>query len=78
MTEGISRFVVVAAVAALALGAGPAPRTAADDLFDAMRANRIASPTPAPGVALATLDGGSMRLEDLRGRAVILGFFVSG
>jgi cytochrome oxidase Cu insertion factor (SCO1/SenC/PrrC family) len=72
------RLVLVALVAALALGAGPAPRTAADDVFDAMRANRIASPTLAPGVTLPALDGGSIRLEDLRGRAVILGFFVSG
>jgi len=78
MTGGLARFVLVAGVAALALGAGPAPRTAADDVFDAMRANRIASPLPAPGVTLPALDGGSVRLEDLRGRAVIVGFFVSG
>src|SRR5207244_1260910 len=45
-----ARLVLVALVAALALGAGPAPRTAEDDVFNAMRANRIASPMPAPSV----------------------------
>jgi len=73
-----ARLALVAIVAALALGAGPAPRTAADDVFNAMRANRVVTPMPAPGVTLPALDGGSMRLEDLRGRVVIVGFFVSG
>jgi cytochrome oxidase Cu insertion factor (SCO1/SenC/PrrC family) len=78
MTERVLRVISVAMVAALVISAGPAPRRAADDVFDAMRANRLATPMPAPGVTLPALDGGSMRLEDLRGRVVILGFFVSG
>jgi len=78
MTERVLRVISVAMVAALVISAGPAPRQAADDVFDAMRANRLATPRPAPGVTLPALDGGSMRLEDLRGRVVILGFFVSG
>jgi len=77
-TERFMRVVSIVMFAALVMGAGPTSRTTADDVFDAMRANRIASPAPAPGVTLAALDGGSMRLEDLRGRVVILGFFVSG
>jgi cytochrome oxidase Cu insertion factor (SCO1/SenC/PrrC family) len=78
MTERALRVVFVAMVAALVIGAGPAPRRAVDDVFDAMRANRLATRMPAPDVTLPALDGGSMRLEDLRGRVVILGFFVSG
>jgi cytochrome oxidase Cu insertion factor (SCO1/SenC/PrrC family) len=78
MTERALRVVFVAMVAALVISAGPAPRRAVDDVFDAMRANRLATPMPAPDVTLPALDGGSMRLEDLRGRVVILGFFVSG
>ena len=78
MTERVLRVSSVAMVAALVMGAGPAPRRAGDEVFDAMRANRVVTPMPAPGVTLPALDGGSMRLEDLRGRVVILGFFVSG
>lgn len=65
-------------LAALALGAGPVQRTAVDDLFDAMRANRVAPPVPAPDVTMSALDGGSIRLVDLQGHAVIVGFFVTG
>ena len=78
MIERFARVVAVGMVAALVMGAGPAPRRAGDEVFAAMRANRIATAVPAPGVTLPALDGGSMRLEDLRGRVVILGFFVSG
>jgi peroxiredoxin len=43
-----------------------------------MRANRVVPPADAPDVTLPTTDGRSLRLADLRGRAVIVGFFVTG
>ncbi len=65
-------------IAALTLGAGAAEWTATNDMFKAMKANRVVPPVPAPDVALPALDSGSIRLADLKGRVVILGFFVTG
>jgi cytochrome oxidase Cu insertion factor (SCO1/SenC/PrrC family) len=75
--RGLGTSAIVSIIAALALGAGAAERTATDDIFEAMRANRVVPPVPAPDVVLPGLDGGSIRLADLRGQAVILGFFVT-
>lgn len=75
--RGLGTSAIVSIIAALALGAGAAERTATDDIFEAMRANRVVPPVPAPDVVLTGLDGGSIRLADLRGQAVILGFFVT-
>jgi len=74
----LSRLAVLLLLAAPAVGAGPMERTAVDDLFDAMRANRVAPPVSAPDVTLPALDGGSIRLSDLKGHVVIVGFFVTG
>jgi peroxiredoxin len=35
------------------------------------------SPKPAPAFALPTLDGRTMRLEDLKGKAVLLFFWAT-
>jgi cytochrome oxidase Cu insertion factor (SCO1/SenC/PrrC family) len=48
---------------------------AADDPFSALKASKVAPPEPAPDVTFPTLEGGSLRLADLKGKVVILGFF---
>ncbi len=75
---GTRRELIVAT--ALALGllirldiAGAAAR----DPFDAMAIDRVVAPTPAPDVVFRTLDGREMRVGDLRGRLVLLGFFTT-
>ncbi len=51
----------------LALGLGSDPRSIESPLIDA----------PAPDFALAALDGGTVALEDLRGRPVVLNFWAT-
>ena len=75
--RGLGPLAIVLIVAAFTVGAGTAEWTATDDIFEAMRANRVVPPVPAPDVVLPGLDGGSIRLADLHGQAVILGFFVT-
>jgi len=69
-----------------AAAGGPAVRTAAlttatsadaQDPFGAMAALRVAPPTPAPDVLFRTLDGREVRLRELRGKSVLLGFFTT-
>lgn len=76
--RGLGPLAIVLIVAAFTVGAGTAEWTATDDIFKAMKVNRVVPPVPAHDVALAALDGGSIRLADLKGRVVILGFFVTG
>ncbi len=73
-----SRLASMAMMAVLTLGAAAAPSAGVNDVFDAMRANRVAPPVAAPDVTLSTPDGRPVRLADLRGRVVIVGFFVAG
>ncbi len=75
--EGLARLALVSVIAALALGAASAERTVLDEIFEAMRANRVVPPVAAPDVALPAPNGNSMRLTDLRGKVVVLGFFVT-
>lgn len=77
-SSGKSRVTLVATMAALTLGAAAAPSATVNGLFDAMRANRVVPPASAPDVTLSTPDGRAVRLADLRGRVVIVGFFVTG
>jgi cytochrome oxidase Cu insertion factor (SCO1/SenC/PrrC family) len=76
--RGLSPLAIVSILAALTLSAGAGEWTATDDIFKAMKANRVVPPVPAPDVALPGLDSVSIRLADLKGRVVILGFFVTG
>ena len=77
----IWRFVPVLVgvmVWAITLWASLTPVRAAEaDLFAAMRATRVLPPAPAPDLVLPTVDGGSLRLTELRGKVLILGFFVT-
>ena len=72
------RFVLAALLAGLPLlgldGAWPAPPSS---LLEALQLARPTSRLEAPGFDLATLDGGSMRLGDLRGRVVLLYFWAT-
>ncbi len=54
---------------------GAARAAAPEDVFDAMRAKRAIPPTSAPELALPSVNGGTLQLAELRGKAVILGFF---
>jgi hypothetical protein len=62
------------AIAALTLGSRE-PVLATEDLFRSMGAERPANSGPAPDLALPTLDGGTVRIKDFRGKVVLLGFF---
>ncbi len=53
---------------------GPA-RAAEDNLFAAMRGTPVVPPAAAPDVAIPALNGGPLRLADLRGKLLIVGFF---
>jgi cytochrome oxidase Cu insertion factor (SCO1/SenC/PrrC family) len=57
--------------------AGAAPIWAADDPFVTMDVDRAGLPVPAPDLAFRSLDGQEVRLRDLRGRVVLLGFFTT-
>ncbi len=73
------RAFIVATALALGLlvrldGAGA---DATPDPFDAMAIDRVAAPIPAPDVVFWTLEGREVRVGDLRGRLVLLGFFTT-
>ena len=49
----------------------------AKDPFDAMGVDRPAAPLAASDVSYRTLEGRDVRLGDVRGKVVLLGFFTS-
>lgn len=56
---------------------GLAHRAHAEDSLEAMGGLRPAAPSPAPDVAFTTLDGHEVRVRELRGKPVFLGFFTT-
>lgn len=66
--------VLVGSVAGWAV---PAAAMAAEDVFAAMRARPAVPPAAAPDLVLPGVNGGSLGLTELRGRVVILDFFVT-
>ena len=60
-----------------ALWAACTTAMAADDPFAAIRARPAVPPAAAPDVVLQGINGSALRLAELRGKAVILGFFVT-
>ena len=50
---------------------------AAKDPFEAMTVHRAADLAPAPNVAFTTPDGTPARVNDFRGKVVLLGFFTT-
>jgi len=72
ITSFVLRFVGALAVVALAAtAAGAAPD------FAALQIQEYAPPKPAPAFALHALDGTTQRLEDLRGKVVLLFFWAT-
>ncbi|MGH7359372.1 MAG: TlpA family protein disulfide reductase [Candidatus Rokuibacteriota bacterium] len=76
---GPRRELVVAAALALGLlvPVGVPGASVTRDPFDAMVIDRPAEALPAPDVAFRTLDGREVRVGDLRGKLVLLGFFTT-
>jgi cytochrome oxidase Cu insertion factor (SCO1/SenC/PrrC family) len=54
-----------------------APATAAAPEFAALRLEPYEPPKPAPAFALPDIDGGTARLEDYRGKVVLLFFWTT-
>lgn len=75
---GRSSLNILTAVALLIAGAAPvATAGAAKDPLDTMGVHRPAKPFPAPDLPFASLDGRKVRLRDLQGKAILLGFFTT-
>ena len=72
---GISVAVTVGLL--LPLVAGLVNVRAAGDPFEAMAVARVAEVAPAPDLAFQTLAGREVRLHELRGKVVLLGFFTT-
>jgi cytochrome oxidase Cu insertion factor (SCO1/SenC/PrrC family) len=67
--------VAALAVVLLFAAAGLAGVEAAPDPFQAMDVERGVGMAPAPDLAFQSLDGREVRLRELRGKVVLLGFF---
>ena len=70
----MKRLLVLAVLVGL-LGAAPAAVAAPD--FSGMEVQPYDPPKPAPGFALRSLDGKTVRLEDFRGKVVMLFFWAT-
>ncbi len=68
---------VAPVLALLAVFIGQAATYAATDPFDAMNVERTPVPVVAPDLAFRALDGREVRLRELRGQVVLLGFFTT-
>lgn len=54
-----------------------APEARALDPLETMDGLHPAAPSPAPDVVFTTLEGREVRVQDLRGQPVLLGFFTT-
>ncbi len=57
------------------LGPGFGRVDAASDPFEVMGVDRVVKPAPGPNLTFRSLDGREVRLIQLRGKVVLLGFF---
>jgi cytochrome oxidase Cu insertion factor (SCO1/SenC/PrrC family) len=74
------RGLVTLVVALVIVGASAGTRCAAagaEAIFAGLDVQQPATPTPAPDLALPDLNGRTVRLSDLRGKVVLLGFFTT-
>jgi hypothetical protein len=53
------------------------PAQAVEDLFASMAVQRLAQLDPAPALALPSLEGNTVHLQDFREKVVLLGFFTT-
>jgi hypothetical protein len=76
---GLPWRLVAAGLLAAALGvAGPAaPTAAAPPGWDKLDVHAYESPQPAPAFALPALDGRTVRLEEQKGKALLLFFWAT-
>ena len=72
--RALTAATVAATLAVLWLLAGPAH---AVDPLEAMGVLRPVSPEPAPDVAFTSIDGRDVRIRELRGKPILLGFFTT-
>jgi len=72
-----SRAATVLIAAALWATAAAAQPAAAPTAWEKMGVQTYESPKPAPAFALPTLDGRTVRLEDQKGKAVLLFFWAT-
>jgi cytochrome oxidase Cu insertion factor (SCO1/SenC/PrrC family) len=75
--EQIARLSLVAVVLSLLVAVGVAPARSAGDPFEAMGVDRTGLPVQAPDLAFRSLEGRGVRLREMRGRVVLLGFFAT-
>jgi cytochrome oxidase Cu insertion factor (SCO1/SenC/PrrC family) len=64
-------------VAALSAAVAAAPPAAAPPGWEKMGVQTYEAPKPAPAFALPALDGRTVRLDDLRGKALLLFFWAT-
>ena len=72
----MSRLLLAALAGALALNAGAGPAQAAPD-FGSVQIQPYSPPKPAPAFSLPDLTGKQVRLEDLRGKVVMVFFWAT-
>ena len=80
MNPTVSRRHVLVTLAATAAAVGGRPllaRPSQRDALAAMGALRVAPPVPAPDVTFETLEGAPARLDQFRGRGLVLTFFTT-
>lgn len=76
MAIGALRIATLIMLVGLVPGAGRLA-SAQPDPFAAMNAVRVTPPPPLPDVTFIGLDGRAARLDELRGRPVLLTFFTT-
>jgi cytochrome oxidase Cu insertion factor (SCO1/SenC/PrrC family) len=69
------RFLLTLGAASVVAAAGPAATAGPD--FGAMQVQPYEPPKPAPAFALPDLDGKTVRLEDFRGKVLLLFFWTT-
>ena len=65
------------ALASVAIALAAIASASAEPDFAALRVQRYDPPTPAPAFALPDLTGRTVRLQDLRGKVVLLFFWTT-
>lgn len=75
-TRSVASWIVALVVAGAAV-ASAAAEAGTEALYSELGIDRLARPKSAPQLALPDLTGRTVRLADLRGRVVLLGFFTT-